>query len=215
MIVARVYLVRHGETEENRQGIMQGQLDTELNAAGIEQAQLTAKALEAVPFERAYTSDLIRAAWTTEIILSKHRGVTLESQVALRERFLGDWQGRKVEGRGVAPPNIEMSSAFVERATAWWETTIVGYTRLLRPEAREGPAHVLAVSHGGFIGTLITNLISSGKVRCAEGVRVGRCWNTSISVVELDEHGTGTLVRYGDVAHLKVNLVEENVDEEK
>jgi len=62
MIVARIYLIRHGETDENRQGIMQGQLDTQLNPAGVEQAQLTANALEAVPFERAYTSDLARAA---------------------------------------------------------------------------------------------------------------------------------------------------------
>ena len=60
-VVARVYIVRHGETDHNRQGIIQGQLDTALNAAGIEQARLAADALEAVPFGVAYSSDLQRA----------------------------------------------------------------------------------------------------------------------------------------------------------
>ena len=61
-VVARIYIVRHGETDENRQGIMQGHLDTKLNAAGIEQAEFAANALERVPFQRAFSSDLDRAA---------------------------------------------------------------------------------------------------------------------------------------------------------
>lgn len=61
MSVARFYIVRHGETDANRQRIIQGHLDTELNAAGIEQAQLTANALANIPFTAAYTSDLKRA----------------------------------------------------------------------------------------------------------------------------------------------------------
>jgi len=141
--------------------------------------------------------------------------VELERQEALRERYLGDWQGRKIDRRGTAPANIEMTYTLIERAVGWWDSAIVGYAASLRAGEREGPAHVLAVSHGAFIVTLVTNLISSGKVRCAEGVRVGRCWNTSISVVELDEHGVGTLVTFGDTTHLKVDLVEVNVDEQK
>lgn len=61
MAVARIYIVRHGETDANRQGIIQGHLDTELNAGGIEQAQRTASALENVPFTAAFSSDLRRA----------------------------------------------------------------------------------------------------------------------------------------------------------
>lgn len=61
-MAAIVYLVRHGETDENRRRIMQGQLDTALNDAGLEQAQLTADALERVAFTAAHSSDLCRAA---------------------------------------------------------------------------------------------------------------------------------------------------------
>ena len=57
----RVYVVRHGETEENRKGIVQGQLDTKLNAAGVQQAKCVARALKDVPFVVALSSDLERA----------------------------------------------------------------------------------------------------------------------------------------------------------
>ena len=57
-----VYLVRHGETEENKTGIIQGQLDTRLNETGRGQAQILAEALKDVPFSHAFTSDLSRAA---------------------------------------------------------------------------------------------------------------------------------------------------------
>ena len=75
-VLVRIYIVRHGETNENRQGIMQGQLNTKLNAAGIEQAQLAANALERVPFQKAFSSDLDRAAkvWTTIPHIQRTRG---------------------------------------------------------------------------------------------------------------------------------------------
>ncbi len=77
IVVARVYIIRHGETDANRQGIVQGQLDTPLNDAGVEQARLTADALEDTPFEVAYSSDLQRArrvrgsgSWVLMLVLS-------------------------------------------------------------------------------------------------------------------------------------------------
>lgn len=60
--VARVYLVRHGETQANRDGVIQGQMDTALNARGEAQARMVADALGGVWFTRAYSSDLRRAS---------------------------------------------------------------------------------------------------------------------------------------------------------
>jgi bisphosphoglycerate-dependent phosphoglycerate mutase len=62
MPTARIYIVRHGETEENRQGIIQGHLDSKLNATGLEQSEAVAKALQSIPFDTAWSSDLSRAA---------------------------------------------------------------------------------------------------------------------------------------------------------
>ena len=60
-ITLRVYLVRHGETQENREGIIQGQKDTELNEVGLKQARLLGEALKDVKFSLGFSSDLKRA----------------------------------------------------------------------------------------------------------------------------------------------------------
>ena len=61
MTQLRVYLVQHGETDANRQGIVQGQLDTQLNELGKNQAELVALRLRSVSFDIALASDLSRA----------------------------------------------------------------------------------------------------------------------------------------------------------
>lgn len=58
---ARVYLVRHGETDGNRNKIIQGQLDIPLNKIGLEQAARVADVLRVVKFDVALSSDLSRA----------------------------------------------------------------------------------------------------------------------------------------------------------
>lgn len=57
-----VYLVRHGQTMENLQGIIQGQLDTKLDDIGIEQAAAVAGALKDIPFDCGFSSDMTRAS---------------------------------------------------------------------------------------------------------------------------------------------------------
>ncbi len=59
---ANVYFVRHGETDANRNKVIQGQLDTPLNEIGLEQAKLVSHALRAVRFDVALSSDLRRAS---------------------------------------------------------------------------------------------------------------------------------------------------------
>jgi len=58
-------------------------------------------------------------------------------------------------------------------------------------------------------------LIASQKVRCREGVVVvGKCLNSSVTVIEFGEGVEGTVVKYGDVGHLSgTQLVQTNVDE--
>lgn len=65
----RVYIVRHGETAENRSGILQGHLDTELNEQGLEQARLVADVLKDVPFSVGMTSDLKRAKTVCGVVV--------------------------------------------------------------------------------------------------------------------------------------------------
>lgn len=59
--VVRVYIVRHGETQENRDGVIQGQQDTSLNSNGLEQARMVGEALKDAELGIAFSSDLSRA----------------------------------------------------------------------------------------------------------------------------------------------------------
>lgn len=58
---ATIWIVRHGETQENKDKILQGQLDTELNEDGVEQAKRVADSLKSIPFDAVFSSDLSRA----------------------------------------------------------------------------------------------------------------------------------------------------------
>ena len=66
--------MRHGETDANREGVIQGQLDTQLNEAGVAQAKMTAKALADVQFSVAYSSDLNRAAKVSKDVIGAGQG---------------------------------------------------------------------------------------------------------------------------------------------
>lgn len=81
-----VYIVRHGQTEENKQKIIQGHLDTVLNSEGERQADLVAKALKEIPFDVCYSSDLQRATDTAKRILVHRSGVEVQTHIAVRER---------------------------------------------------------------------------------------------------------------------------------
>jgi broad specificity phosphatase PhoE len=87
-----IYLVRHGESEMNRQALLAGQLDPDLTELGIRQAQETRQALVQVNFDKVYSSDLKRAVRTAEIIAGST--VPKANQLpGLRERTYGVLQG--------------------------------------------------------------------------------------------------------------------------
>ena len=76
----------------------------------------------------------------------------------------------------------------------------------------EEPRNVLVVSHGGLIGILLQAL-RRGTVRVDNGVRVTKCMNASITVIEVDPAtAKGKIVQYSDTSHLAGPMVEDNVD---
>ncbi len=91
-----IWLVRHGQTDWNLEGIFQGQADPPLNANGLAQAAQIAEQLTDAGIEAIYCSDLQRALRTAQIIGEK---LALLPQVdpRLREISLGEWEGMKKE----------------------------------------------------------------------------------------------------------------------
>jgi broad specificity phosphatase PhoE len=86
-------LIRHGETDLNKQMVFRGTLDVRLNALGIAQADATAEALKDRVFEAIYTSPLKRAAVTATRIAKPH-DIKVRVNDAFMDISFGAWQGK-------------------------------------------------------------------------------------------------------------------------
>lgn len=97
-----VLLLRHGQTDANASGTIQGHLPTPLNALGREQARLLARRAAALnpPIDVLISSDLARAAQTADPIAAACK-VPVRHDPAWRERYLGSFQGKTVGERGI------------------------------------------------------------------------------------------------------------------
>jgi len=107
-----LFLFRHGETDWNRAGRLQGQTDTALNATGLAQAQALTERLRPHRLDAVLSSDLERA-WTTARIVAEGLGVPLIGAPGLRETSIG-------EAEGLYWP--EVKSRFGEALTERWFT---------------------------------------------------------------------------------------------
>lgn len=88
----KLYLIRHGETDWNVQGRMQGQTDIALNQNGIDLARVTAQGMADIPFDLCITSPLKRARQTAEIIL-EGKDVPVTEDARISELCFGSWEG--------------------------------------------------------------------------------------------------------------------------
>ena len=90
--MARLYLVRHGETDWNAQARYQGQSDVSLNKVGRRQAVALAQRFADEGISAVYASDLLRARQTALTIAEPH-GLHVRDEPLLREMSFGDWEG--------------------------------------------------------------------------------------------------------------------------
>ena len=91
-MVTRIILVRHGETDWNKEGRYQGQIDTKLSQKGYEQARLLGKGLKNVAIDAIYSSPLSRAYETANSV-ALHHGLAIEVLDGLTEINHGKWEG--------------------------------------------------------------------------------------------------------------------------
>jgi broad specificity phosphatase PhoE len=159
----RILIVRHGESEWNRQHRWQGWEDIALTAAGEAQARARGTDLRAGGhrFAGIYASDLLRAGRTADLIAETLGGPPALREPGLRERFGGEWQGstgteiderwpgqRAAWRRGelAAPPGGEIDSTVLERVHAALE----------RIDATNPDGPILVVTHHGVLRLLST-----------------------------------------------------------
>jgi probable phosphoglycerate mutase len=141
--VTELLLVRHGETDWNREQRWQGHARTSLNASGRTQARRLAKSLATVEVDAVYSSDLPRALETAEI-LAGARGLQAVADPALREIDVGSWQGLTRAQLDGLEWDGESYDAHRERVLA----------AVRRIAARHPRGRVLVVTHGGCLRRL-------------------------------------------------------------
>ena len=91
--MTKIFLIRHGETEWNRVGKLQGISDIRLSPEGINQAHLLAEHTPFNAVDAVYSSDLVRAVMTAKILSDKFN-LPIIRERGLRETNFGDWEGR-------------------------------------------------------------------------------------------------------------------------
>ena len=89
----KFYIVRHGQTNWNKKGKIQGKTDIELNEEGIEQAKEVRKILEKYPIDVIVSSPLKRARKTAEII-NETKKVPIIFDKGIEERGYGEFEGK-------------------------------------------------------------------------------------------------------------------------
>lgn len=148
----KLYMIRHGETDWNRSGKVQGLTDIELNAKGIEQANQMKNMLKDVEFDICFCSPLKRARKTAEIIANDKCNVNVDD--LLIERSFGKYEGKNLKEENIDIVKlwsfnddynycgVEPMEDLLNRADM--------FIKKIKSEYKEC-SNVLIVSHGGFI----------------------------------------------------------------
>jgi broad specificity phosphatase PhoE len=194
-------LVRHGETTWNREGRVQGISDMELSGVGLQQARQLAIALKDHPIHAIYTSTLIRARQTAEIINLYHN-VTMAAEPGLMEMDQGDFEGLtfselmfcekdflrkwKSDPATVRMPNGE---SFAELQTRAWRVIEGMITK---------PGNILVVSHNFTIASILCKIknISLSEFRSV-------CVDTASKTIVVFRGGSAAVALFNDRTHLK------------
>jgi 2,3-bisphosphoglycerate-dependent phosphoglycerate mutase len=162
-----LFLFRHGETDWNREGRLQGHIDTPLNATGLAQAHALAESLRPHRLDAVLSSDLARARTTAQIV-AEAIGVPLFIEAGLRETNVG-----AAEGLLWAEAKTRFGEGLTERwysdgdvAFPGGETGIATRTRGLAALRRFTAAHpyrrIGVSTHGAMLRQLMKHALPAG-----------------------------------------------------
>lgn len=199
-----IYIIRHGETELNRLGIVQGRgVDSDLNDTGRAQAQAFFDHYQSVPFDKIYTSSLKRTHQTAKGFIDL--GLPWAQLEGLDELAWGLWEGQ--------PNTEEARHAFMQLVEAWQSGDYDA-----KFEGGESPNEVLARLKDAM-EVIISNENEKTVLVCMHGraMRLLLCYlsnkplsemadfphqNTTLYKVDY-QNGTFEVVDFNNTAHLK------------
>ncbi len=185
----KVYLIRHGETDWNSVRKLQGQTDIRLNDYGIELAKLTAEGLKDVDFDLIYSSPLIRAVETAEIIKGD-RELEIHTDDRIKEINFGECEGIIIPRRKDGPINPIWQFEFDtehyipaeggETFAQMFERTSDFFDNVIMPlEGRYN--NVMIVGHGCMNRTILNRILGT-PLNDFWDIRLDNC---SVSIIEI------------------------------
>jgi len=159
----RLLLVRHGETDWNRAGKFQGQIDVPLNDNGREQSRKAAEFLKNIKLDFAISSSMLRPKETAEIILQYHPDLKLELRDELREISHGLWEGKfeseiessypgLLEEWKTSPETVQMPEG--ENLQEVWQRAIASWQNIVQSVSGTG----IVVAHDAINKAILCHL---------------------------------------------------------
>lgn len=176
--MARLVLLRHGESQWNLENRFTGWVDVPLSSKGIQEAKNAGKKLLGYKFDCAFTSVLVRANETLRLVLETigQTKIPIENDKALNERMYGELQGlNKAEtakkygdeqvkiwrrSYDVRPPGGESLKDTADRVLPYYEAKI-------KPRLLEGET-ILIAAHGNSLRALVMQLEQLSKEQVLE-----------------------------------------------
>ena len=204
----KLYFVRHGKTEWNLEGRLQGAKgDSPLLEESIEQVRELGRYLSDTYFDLVFSSDLPRAKKTTELIIESQKPkAKITYTEALREWQLGKLEGQKISiVQAIYPKEMDAFRHNLAnfRANDFQAESVYHTTKrvadLIRALKDSGAKNVLLVGHGANLTASIRSLLGfePGLLRQAGGLD-----NASVTILETEDCEHFTLKRWNDTSYM-------------
>lgn len=158
-----LFLIRHGETNENHDGIIQGWLDTEINATGKQQAKRAAELFNE-PINAIISSDLKRCTETALPFRQKYPSVPYSEDSRLRERGFGEAQGTHTSLQDWEVFWSVRDSVSIKGAETLddFDARVQAFLDDIKQQSYES---VLIVTHGGTVNRILSIVSGSDGYR--------------------------------------------------
>lgn len=180
-----IYLIRHGETNWNRERRFQGQMDIPLNEYGKQQAKKLVQRLQSskININAVYSSDLIRAKETAEYIAAKFN-FEVRVETGLKERNFGLLEGINIDEIKSKYPDVNLANVdkyHYLKVEPFFSFKKRIYNTILQLSRQHVNEQIVIISHGAAINSFLDEISNGyfgpGKIKIA---------NTSITTIAHD-----------------------------
>ena len=197
----KIYIIRHGETDANKNGVLQGSSNWPLNEDGIKLAKITGTNMKGIKFDACFSSPLDRAKQTAELVLENSGNNTpIQFDDRIKELDMGIYEGKKFKPDELEVPILKI---LLFKFNAFWcgrfkggETARECCNRtqeFLKELSKKNYENVLVSTHGGAMRAMLNMLYDKkwdfwqGNVPYNCAVNIIEVKNNEMKLIEKDK----------------------------